>query len=140
MCGKELLPDQKFCTECGEPVEPVIMPTGTPPAEQLPPVIPPVFPPVSEPPKKQQPKNIFQLYQDAFGYLATRTISEELLQLEKEYSHDWLVDAMKETSLNNAKSLKYTAQILSRWKTQGKNTNGKKANQPNVTYQRVGDD
>lgn len=90
--------------------------------------------------QQQQPKNIFKLYQDAFGNLASKTISDELIELEKEYSYEWLADAMKETAKNSVKNLNYTIQILSRWKTQGRNTNGKKANQHIVTYQRIGDD
>lgn len=67
---------------------------------------------------------IFQEYQNSFGLLATKTISDKLIELEDEYGREWVLDALRETGLKGARSIRYTESILQRWQTEGKN--GKK--------------
>lgn len=86
--------------------------------------------------------NIYTLYQNAFGSMATQFISQELADIEREYPQDWIIDAFKETALRRGKSIKYTERILLEWQR-----NGRKNEQvpvgtmpPAKGYNRVGDD
>lgn len=86
--------------------------------------------------------NIFTLYQNTFGSMATQFVSQELADIEREYPQDWIIDAFKETSLRRGKSIKYTERILLEWQR-----NGRKNEQvpvgttpPAKGYTRIGDD
>ncbi len=71
--------------------------------------------------------NIFTLYQNTFGAMATQFVSQELADIEREYPQDWIIDAFKETALRRGKSIKYTERILTEWQR-----NGRKAEQTPV--------
>ncbi len=73
-----------------------------------------------EPAPAEERPNIFVLYEQSFGLLLTQTNSEELKDMERDYSEEWIADALKETALQGKKSLKYTRTILERWKTEGR--------------------
>lgn len=55
--------------------------------------------------------NIFQLFEDEIGSL-TPLISDTLQDWEKEYSPEWVADAIKEAVLHNARNQKYIDKIL----------------------------
>jgi len=70
--------------------------------------------------------DIFTLYEQNIGML-TPMIADELRDAEKQYSQDWIRDAIKEATLYNKRNIKYIAKILENWSIEGK-TDG--------TYQR----
>lgn len=57
-------------------------------------------------------------YSENMGAL-TPMIAEELIDLEKEYSAEWIVAAISEAVMKNVHNLKYVLAILKRWKLQG---------------------
>jgi DnaD/phage-associated family protein len=63
-------------------------------------------------------KNIFQLYQSEIGMI-TKSISDELIDAEKEYPHEWIEYAIKEAAKNNKRSWSYATKILKRIKIEG---------------------
>jgi DnaD/phage-associated family protein len=67
---------------------------------------------------EEQP-NIYTLYEDNIGML-TPMIADELLDIEKLYSKDWIRDAIKEAVLHNKRSIKYIARILENWSVEGR--------------------
>lgn len=64
---------------------------------------------------------VFSLFENEMGGL-TPLISDDLGDLIDEYDPSWVMDAIKETSRSGAKSIKYTAAILKRWKREGKSS------------------
>jgi DnaD/phage-associated family protein len=67
--------------------------------------------------EKEKP-NVFRTYETEIGPL-TKGIADDLVEDEKEYSPEWVVEALKEASRNNKRSLKYSQAILKRWKKDG---------------------
>jgi DNA replication protein len=63
--------------------------------------------------------NLFTRYEQNIGAL-TPMIAEVLRDAEKEYPADWLEEAVRIAVEHNARSWKYIAAILSRWKKEGK--------------------
>jgi DNA replication protein len=63
--------------------------------------------------------NLFTLYEQNIGAL-TPMIAEVLRDAEKEYPAGWIEEAVRIAVEHNARSWKYIAAILSRWKKEGK--------------------
>jgi DnaD/phage-associated family protein len=63
--------------------------------------------------------NVFVLYEQNIGPL-TPLIAENLQDLEKEYSREWLEEAIQIAVTNNARKLSYVIAVLKRWRTQGR--------------------
>jgi DNA replication protein len=63
--------------------------------------------------------NIFALYEQNIGIL-TPMMAEILRDAEKEYPAGWIEEAMRIAVEHNARSWKYIAAILERWKTEGR--------------------
>lgn len=73
--------------------------------------------------------NIFQLFEDEIGSL-TPLVSDTLQDWEKEYSPEWVADAIKEAVKHNARNQKYIDKILKNRKagiTLQKAKNGEKS-------------
>ena len=66
--------------------------------------------------------NIYKLYESNIGPL-TPIIADQLKDLETEHPPDWIEEAIKLATLNNARNLRYVIAILERWRKEGK-TNG----------------
>ncbi len=67
------------------------------------------------------PPTIFALYEENVGAL-TPMIADELRDAEKEYPVGWVEDAIKEAASSNARSWRYIAAVLERWRKVGKGT------------------
>jgi DNA replication protein len=63
--------------------------------------------------------NVFVLYEQNIGPL-TPLIAENLQDLEKEYSREWLEEAIQISVTNNARKLSYIIAVLKRWRAQGR--------------------
>jgi DnaD/phage-associated family protein len=63
--------------------------------------------------------NLFTLYEQNIGAL-TPMLAEVLRDAEKEYPAAWIEEAIREAVEHNARSWKYIAAILERWKKEGK--------------------
>ncbi len=63
--------------------------------------------------------NIFTLYEQNIGAM-TPMLAEILRDAEKEYPADWIEEAIRLSVEHNARSWKYVAAILERWKKEGK--------------------
>lgn len=64
----------------------------------------------------------FSFYQDNGFGLLNKTSSDYLIDLEKEYTSKWLLEAMEEAVKSNARNLNYVKAILKNWKANGKRT------------------
>lgn len=62
---------------------------------------------------------IYSLYEDHIGAL-TPHIADELKDAERDYSYEWLVDAVKLAVENNVRRWSYIRAILERWKQEGR--------------------
>ena len=71
----------------------------------------------------KKPKNIFELYENNIGLL-NPMIVDELIEAEKKYPFNWVIDAVKESVTRNKRNWKYIHTILETWNTEGK-TNGR---------------
>jgi DNA replication protein len=71
--------------------------------------------------KKEEPPNIFVLYEQNIGLL-TPMIAEELKEAEKLYPASWIEEAFREAVSLNKRSWRYISRILERWSTEGKNS------------------
>lgn len=67
--------------------------------------------------------NLFQCYEENIGML-TPMIADELRDAEKEYPVGWVEDAIREAAASNARSWRYIAKALERWKRVGKGAKG----------------
>jgi DNA replication protein len=63
--------------------------------------------------------DIYTLYEQNIGML-TPIIADELKDAEKNYSADWIRDAIKEAALHNKRSIKYILKILENWSVEGR--------------------
>ncbi len=68
--------------------------------------------------------NVYSMYEQNIGML-TPMLAEILRDAEKEYPAGWIEEAMRIAVEHNARSWKYVAAVLERWKKEGKG--GKKA-------------
>ncbi len=62
--------------------------------------------------------NIFQIYEENIGPL-TPLMAETLKDAEREYSAEWIADAVTLALERNVRNWKYIAAILRRWKEEG---------------------
>ncbi len=62
---------------------------------------------------------VFTLYEQNIGAL-TPLLAENLADLEREYSYEWLADAIEAAVNNNVRKLSYISAILKRWREQGR--------------------
>lgn len=78
--------------------------------------------PISAPPPPiDEPRaEIFEVYEQGFGLTISGVMKDELLDTAKEFSMDWIRDAIKETAMAGVKNWKYTRKILDRWKIEGR--------------------
>lgn len=67
--------------------------------------------------------NIYKLYEENIGPL-TPLIADDLKDIEKDYSAEWVADALKIAVQNNKRSLKYMHAILKRWREEGRSSDG----------------
>jgi DnaD/phage-associated family protein len=67
--------------------------------------------------------NIFVLYEQNIS-LMTPLIAEQLRDLEKSYPPEWIEEAFEIAVSRNKRHLKYIQNILKRWETEGKHTDG----------------
>ncbi|PWH14013.1 MAG: hypothetical protein DDG60_08755, partial [Anaerolineae bacterium] len=71
------------------------------------------------PPPTPLPRpNIFQIYEENIGPL-TPMMAETLIDAEREYSAEWLAEAIRIALERNIRNWKYIAAILRRWKEEG---------------------
>lgn len=63
--------------------------------------------------------NIYRLYEQNIGAL-TPMISDDLKDLEKSYSAQWIHDAFHEAVKSNKRSLRYVQAVLKRWRDEGR--------------------
>ncbi len=71
--------------------------------------------------KKEVPavlENVFKIYEGEIGLL-TPSISDSLKTALEDYREDWIIEALKESAVQNKRSWKYALAILKRWKAQG---------------------
>jgi DnaD/phage-associated family protein len=61
---------------------------------------------------------VFRAYSDNFGAITAMT-ADELIDLEKTYTREWVLLAMQEAVKSEARNLKYVGAILKRWKVEG---------------------
>jgi DNA replication protein len=59
------------------------------------------------------------VYEQEIGAL-TPTVSAELAEAEERFPANWIVEAIREAALANARSWRYAAAILERWQTEGR--------------------
>lgn len=69
--------------------------------------------------KKEEPPNIFVLFEQNIGLL-TPMIAEELKEAEELYPADWIEEAFREAVSLNKRSWRYIERILENWATEGK--------------------
>jgi DnaD/phage-associated family protein len=65
--------------------------------------------------------NIFVLYEQNIGTL-TPIIADQLRDAEKNYSLEWIVEAIEIAVANNARKWRYVQSILERWQQEGKSS------------------
>jgi DnaD/phage-associated family protein len=68
---------------------------------------------------KDDEKNPFQFYTANIALLTSYT-SDELKELCEEYTDEWVIDALKVSVENNARSLRYARAVLEGWKAHHK--------------------
>lgn len=75
--------------------------------------------PASPSPAAGQPAPPAQVYEQEIGTL-TPSVSEALAEAGARYPEQWIVDALRESAISNARSWRYAAAILERWGTNGR--------------------
>jgi len=73
--------------------------------------------------------NIFTVYEREIGLL-TPTISDELIQAEKDYPVEWIPDALKEAAKANKRNWRYALGILKNWAAGGRDSPHKNGKAP----------
>jgi DnaD/phage-associated family protein len=68
--------------------------------------------------------NIFRLYEENIGPL-TPLIAEDLRAAEQEYPENWIEEAFRLAVQRNARSWRYIAAVLKRWKEEGRDGKSK---------------
>lgn len=69
---------------------------------------------------------IFKVYQDNIGLL-TPLIADSIVDAEKTYPLQWIIEAIKLSVENNKRSWRYCETILKRWQSEGKDEGKGKA-------------
>ena len=87
------------------------------------------------PPTSLKP-NIFTIYEQNIGML-TPLVSELLMDLERRYPTEWIVEAMTVGVKMNKRNLRYIEAILDRWKEEGR---AEKPVRPDAQKSDQGDD
>ncbi|MBK15543.1 MAG: hypothetical protein CL770_02500 [Chloroflexi bacterium] len=82
---------------------------------------------------ENNPKNIFELYEDNVGML-NPMIVDELIQAENKFPFNWIVDAVKESATRNKRNWKYIHTILETWYREGKNNGRTLGNSEKTGY------
>ena len=82
---------------------------------------------------ENNPKNIFELYEDNVGML-NPMIVDELIQAENKFPFNWIVDAVKESTPRNKRNWKYIHTILETWDREGKNNGRTLGNSEKTGY------
>ena len=82
---------------------------------------------------ENNPKNIFELYEDNVGML-NPMIVDELIQAENKFPFNWIVDAVKESVTRNKRNWKYIHTILETWDREGKNNGRTLGNSEKTGY------
>ena len=82
---------------------------------------------------ENNPKNIFELYEDNVGML-NPMIVDELIQAENKFPFNWIVDAVKESTTRNKRNWKYIHTILETWDREGKNNGRTLGNSEKTGY------
>lgn len=79
--------------------------------------------------------NIYSLYEANIGMI-TPMIRDALVDAEKDYPLDWIIDAIRESSERNKRSWKYISSILKRWERDGRSRDnaGRSAGQDGKEY------
>jgi len=75
---------------------------------------------MSESFKNPARSDIFKLYEENIGPL-TPLIADMLKDAEKEYSKEWLEEAVQIAVVNNVRKWRYIQAILTSWKVEGRN-------------------
>ncbi|MBF6599278.1 MAG: DnaD domain protein [Dehalococcoidia bacterium] len=75
--------------------------------------------PVEEPPSRPERRSIYVLYESLIGTLGPG-MAEELAEAERLYPAQWLADAFREATAQNARSWRYITRILERWASEGR--------------------
>ena len=87
---------------------------------------------------KRDEVNAFTLYESNIGVL-TPLIADTLGDAEKEYTLDWIKDAIGLAVLNNKRNWRYCETILKRWKESGKDDGkGKPKQEKESEYETLG--
>jgi len=82
-------------------------------------------------------ENIYIVYENEIGSL-TGMISEELDDIEKEFSAEWFYKAVKEAKISSTRvSLKYIRGILKRWKAEGLPTEYREEKKKRGQYEEI---
>lgn len=61
---------------------------------------------------------VYSIYEENIGIL-TPMVSEQLKDIEKEYSQEWFEEAVKVACENNVRKLSYISKILENWRVNG---------------------
>ena len=80
-----------------------------------------VLPPAQPSAKKEEPPNIFVLYEQNIGLL-TPMIAEQLKDAEKLYPASWIEEAFRIAVNMNKRRWGYISSTLERWSTEGKDS------------------
>lgn len=67
-------------------------------------------------------KSPIEFAEETFGRPINSTEMEKIIEMQKAYSDDLIILALKETALNNVQHINYTVAILASWKAQGYDT------------------
>jgi DnaD/phage-associated family protein len=68
--------------------------------------------------------SVFKVYEKEIGIIS-EAVKEKILEAEKIYPVEWMVDAMKESAIKNKRFWGYTEGVLKKWKVEGRgNGNG----------------
>lgn len=82
--------------------------------------------------KKSKPNKIYtttkgdrspiEFAEEIFGRPINSTEMEKIIEMQKAYTEDLIILALKETALNNVQNINYTVAILANWKAKGYDT------------------
>ena len=75
----------------------------------------------AEPNENLETAKVFKAYEQEIGMLTAFT-REEVLDAIEHYSHDWIIEAIKEAAKNNVRKWSYARAILESWKVNGYKT------------------
>ena len=67
-------------------------------------------------------KSLIEFVEETFGRPINSTEMEKIIEMQKAYTEDLIILALKETALNNVQNINYTVAILANWKAKGYDT------------------